>query len=278
MRIGVSAMLVGNGVHPADLGRALEERGFESLFVGEHGHLPVRPEEGRSDADTRRNAGQPDPFVLHGVVAGATRHLVLGFAVLLLAQRDPILTAKEIATLDALSGGRVVVGVGSGWNRGEMRNHGTDPATRVAVLRESVRAMEQIWTHDQAEFHGTYVDFDPIYSWPKPVQQPRPPILVGGGLGPAWPKVRDYGDGWLAVFRGDLSTMVGDVATFRRQAAEAGRPDLAVTVSAVPAQQAAVDALAEAGANRVLLDLPRTGPDETLRLLDRFAMLTKAPA
>ena len=199
-----------------------------------------------------------------------TERLVLGTAVLLAAQHEPIATAKAVATLDAFSGGRVVLGVGAGWHAGELASHGVDPRAKVAVLREHMLAMREIWTRDEAEFHGEYVDFAPLYSWPKPVGGPV--VLAGGGLEPAWRKIAEYADGWLPVHTGDTEQLVSDIAEARRRAAELDR-ELPVTVMNAPADVAALAVLAEAGVDRVLLELPREDRDATRRTLDDRADL-----
>jgi probable F420-dependent oxidoreductase len=264
MRIGYWHLAAADGVAPAELGRELAERGAEALFLGEHTNLPVADAKPDDEQD-RLHPRIADPLITLTAVAAATENLTLGTSILLAAQREPIVTAKAIATLDVLSGGRVVLGVGAGWHAGELASHGVDPRARAAVLREHMLAMRAIWTRDQAEFHGTHVDFGPLYSWPKPVSGPV--VLAGGGLEPAWRKVREYADGWLPVFPGEAAPLVADIAEMRHRAAEAGR-DLPVTVMNAPADVAALAVLAEAGVDRVLLELPRAGADGIRRALD----------
>ncbi|MDT7575898.1 MAG: hypothetical protein QOH17_2231, partial [Pseudonocardiales bacterium] len=182
MKFGIATFITDEGIRPAALGRALEERDFSSLFIAEHSHIPAgreSPYPGGGELP-RRYYRTLDPFVALAAVASVTSRLVLGTGIALLPQRDVIHTANEVASLDLVSDGRVAFGVGVGWNREEMRNHGTDPATRGALMDEQLAALKQIWTQDQAEFHGKHVDFDPIFLWPKPVQQPHPPIYLGG--------------------------------------------------------------------------------------------------
>jgi probable F420-dependent oxidoreductase len=269
MRIGYWYVPAGEGIHPAELGRELAERGAEALFLGEHTNLPVADAKAGDEQD-RLHPRVADPLTTLAVVAAVTEHLTLGTSVLLAAQREPIVTAKAIATLDVLSGGRVVLGVGAGWHAGELASHGIDPRARAAVLREHMLAMRAIWTQDEAQFHGTHVDFGPLYSWPKPVSGPV--VLAGGGLDPAWRKVREYADGWLPIYPGDTGPLVADIAEMRRRAAQDGRT-LAVTVMNAPADVAALAVLAEAGVDRVLLELPRAGADDTRRALDGHADL-----
>lgn len=267
MKIGFWYNLVGDGIHPVELGQALEERGFDALFVGEHTNLPVA---GAPDLPAEQAHTHPrisDPIVTLAVVAGATERLTLGTSVLLAAQHEPIVTAKAIASLDAFSGGRVVIGVGAGWHDGELAAHGVDPKAKVAVLREHMLAMRAIWTQEEAEFHGEHVDFGPLYSWPKPPSGPQ--VLVGGGKNPAWRKIAEYADGWLPIYPGEPAPLVADIAELR---ARADRP-LPVTVMNAPADKDALATLGDAGVDRVLLELPRADRDTTLRTLDRHAGL-----
>src|SRR5881398_3208480 len=182
MHYGVVMFPTEYAMAPDDLARALEERGFESVWFPEHTHIPASrrsPWPGGGELP-RDYWSSYDPFVALMAAGAATKRLKLGTGICLVIERDPITTAKEVATLDLLSGGRVLFGIGGGWNREEMENHGTDPTRRFAVMRERMLAMREIWTKDEAEYHGTFVDFDPIWSWPKPVQRPHPPVLVAG--------------------------------------------------------------------------------------------------
>jgi probable F420-dependent oxidoreductase len=228
MRIGAWIILADHGIRPGALATALEERGFESCFVGEHSHVPMRWEEtagGGRDAETR----SLDPFGVLTAMATVTARLRVGTATALVVERDPIHLAKEVATLDVLSDGRVELGVGAGWLLEEMRNHGTDPATRFTLLRERVLAMKAIWTHDEAEFHGKLVDFDPIYQWPKPVQRPHPPIQLGGSGPTAHRRVLQYADGWLPLPMAS-DGIAAAVGPLRRLAEERGVPPVPVTL------------------------------------------------
>jgi probable F420-dependent oxidoreductase len=269
VKIGFWYGFIDDGIHPVELGRALEERGFEALFVGEHTNLPVHDDQPMPGPDQARTHPRiADPLVTLSVVAGATERLTLGTSVLLAAQHEPIVTAKAIASLDAFSGGRVVLGIGAGWHDGELRQHGVDPKKKVAVLREHVLAMREIWTKDEAEFHGEHVDFGPLYSWPKPPSGPQ--VLVGGAKFPAWRKIAEYADGWLPIYMGDPAALVRDVAELRARAE--GRP-FPVTVMNVPPDKDVLATLAEAGIERGLLELPRTDRDTTLATLDQHAAL-----
>jgi probable F420-dependent oxidoreductase len=272
VKIGFWYGLAGDGIHPADLGTAIEERGFEALFVGEHTNLPAHDDQPMPTEDQAHSHPRfADPLITLAVVAGVTERLTLGTSVLLAAQREPIVTAKAIASLDAFSGGRVVIGVGAGWHDGELRAHGVEPRTKVAVLSEHVRAMRELWTKDEAEFHGDHVDFPPLYSWPKPPSGPV--VLVGGGLRPAWRKIAEYADGWLPIYPGSPEPLLAELAELRTMAADLGRTDLPVTVMNAPPDRAVLAALAEAGVDRVLLELPRADRDTTLRALDGHAAL-----
>ncbi|MEV5752402.1 LLM class F420-dependent oxidoreductase [Actinoallomurus sp. NPDC052308] len=273
MKFGVATFVTDEGIAPADLGRVLEERGFESLFVAEHTHIPVKVESQWPEGDElpRKYYRTLDPFVALTSAAEATERLLVGTGILLLVERDPIVTAKEIASLDRVSAGRVVVGVGAGWNREEMRDHGTDPRTRVELLRERILAMREIWTRDEAEFHGRFVNFDPIYCWPKPVQRPHPPILVGGSGPTTLDRVLEYGDGWMPTYGLGTDEITRRTAELERRATEVGRGHLPVSVYAVPADREVVARLAEAGVERVLFDLPTVPAEETRRVLDEFA-------
>ena len=269
MKVAFWYLPAGDGIHPAELGRELEERGAEGLFLGEHTNLPVADFKPGDEQD-RIHPRITEPLTTLAMIAGVTERLTLGTSVLLAAQHEPIVTAKAIATLDVLSGGRVVLGVGAGWHAGELTSHGVDPRAKAAVLREHLLAMRAIWTEEAAEFHGAHVDFAPLYSWPKPVSGPV--VLAGGGLEPAWRKIAEYADGWLPIFPGDTAPLVEQITEIRRRGAEAGRV-IPVTVMNAPADLAALAVLAEAGIDRVLLELPRADPDATRRALDGHADL-----
>lgn len=271
MRIGFWYGFVDHGIHPVELGRALEERGFESLFLGEHTNLPVADvASAPSETQAHLHPRITDPLVTLGVLAGATQRLTLGTAVLLAAQREPIVTAKALASLDDISGGRLVLGIGAGWHDGELRQHGVDPKRKVAVLREHMLAMRAIWTEDKAEFHGEHVDFAPLQSWPKPPSGPR--VLIGGGKEPAWRKIVEYGDGWFPIYPDDPAQLVADIAELRARAADLGR-ELPVTVMNAPPEKDVLATLADAGVERALLELKRADRDTTLHVLDQHGGL-----
>ena len=268
MRLGVFTVLTDEGIRPGALASALEERGFESCFVGEHSHVPVHRETPNPNLVFR----SLDPIVALTAMAGTTSRLRLGTAVALVVQRDPIYLAKEVATLDLLSGGRVELGVGAGWLTEEMRNHGTDPATRGTLLRERVLAMKAIWTHDEAEFHGELVDFDPIYQWPKPVQRPHPPVLLGGWGASTHRRVLEYADGWLPVAAGrSLAELAAAIGQLQQLAQDQGRSRLAVTAAFADPSPDDLARAADIGVDRALVMVPDgAGENETLELLDRY--------
>jgi probable F420-dependent oxidoreductase len=273
MKFGVATFVTDEGMEPAALGAALEERGFAALFVAEHTHIPVSRETPYpAGGDLPRPYYRTlDPFVALTAAGVATERLEVGTGIALVNQRDPILLAKETASLDLVTHGRAVLGVGAGWNREEMRHHGTDPATRMARMRETVLALREIWEHDQAEFHGEFVDFDPIFSWPKPVR--RPPVFVGGWGPKTFDRVLEYGDGWMPVVGRDRDgTLAKAVADLRGRA---GRhvPVLAYGASA---QADAVKELTLAGVDEILFYLPTEPAEPTLARLDAFAELIDA--
>ncbi|WP_431950219.1 LLM class F420-dependent oxidoreductase [Actinacidiphila sp. bgisy167] len=269
MNIGISTFITDQGIRPAPLGTALEERAFDSLFIAEHSHIPVRRESpcpGGGELP-EKYCRTLDPFVALSVIAAVTRRLLLGTGIALVPQRDPIHTAKEVASLDLVSDGRAVFGVGVGWNREEMRNHGADPATRGRLADERLRAIRELWTEDEAEFHGRFVDFDPVFCWPKPVRRPHPPIYVGGGKR-AFHRVAELGDAWLA--NSDAPEDLGPRMEHLREVA--GR-DVPVTVFGVRGGPEQLEAYQRLGVERVLLDLPTLPERETLEHLDGLAAL-----
>jgi probable F420-dependent oxidoreductase len=265
---GVTIFVTDETTPPGELGRLVEERGFQALFVPEHPHMP---------RDTVRDVGRKyyrslDPFVTLTAAAESTRTLRLGFGVLLLAQRDPITTAKAIASLDHISGGRVEVGLGAGWNVPEVENHGTPFGQRFGVLRERAEAMKAIWTQDEASYHGRHVNFERITSWPKPVQRPHPPLLIGGTGEKVLDRVLRYGDGWFPNKRDALADRITEL---RRRGSEAGRDHVPVTYFGAPVDPGVARELDEAGVDRVLFMLPSAAPDEVERALDDAAALAE---
>jgi probable F420-dependent oxidoreductase len=274
MDLGIVVMTGSEGLTPQAVGRACEERGFESLFWAEHTHIPVRSR--RPDgAPTRFYADTYDPFAALSAAAAVTGSLKLGTAVCLVIERDPITLAKEVASLDRLSGGRFLFGVGAGWNREEMADHGTDPRTRMALLADRIRAMREIWTTEEASYHGQFADFGPLWSWPKPVQRPYPPVLVGGNGPGAEDRVLDFGDQWMPQSGplADMAEFRRRVVSLRERAEAAGRGPVPVTVFGVPADAALLSEFADAGADRCLLALTSLEASDTMSKLDAWASL-----
>ena len=272
MQIGVATFAAEGAIGPHDLGRAVEERGFGALFLGEHTHMPAsRPPDAPGSLPWYYYRPL-DPFLALSAAAVATDRITLGTAICLVVQRDPITLAKEVASIDALSGGRFQFGVGAGWQPEEIANHGTDPATRGALFRERVLAMQTIWTSEIAEFHGRYVDFTPLYSWPKPVQQPYPPVLVGGNGPKVVDRVLAFGDGWIPMAF-DLESLAAPIADLRTRAAEQGRGDLPVTVCALAPTPENLARADELGVARVLFAIDAASADDTARQLDDLAQV-----
>ncbi len=274
MHLGITAFLTDRDMAPADLARAAEDRGFHSLYVPEHTHLPVRDDappalvEGVHLDDYRRSL---DPFVALSTAASVTERILLGTGVVLAAQHDPIVLAKQVATLDHLSGGRFVFGMGFGWNRSEAADHGLDFSVRREVAREHVLCMQALWSQDEAQFHGRFVSLDACWSWPKPVQQPRVPTLVGGGPTPkVFAAIAEYADGWMPIGGSGL----GDALPRLRRAVEARDrdPDLirVVPFGTVPTE-AKLAHFQGLGIDEVVLRVPSGSPAEMLATLDAHA-------
>lgn len=271
MRFGISTFVTDQGIRPDRLGAALEDRGFSSLFLAEHSHIPASrespyPAGGELPTVYYRTL---DPFVALTAAAVVTQKLTLGTGIALVPQRDLIHLAKESASLDLISGGRLALGVGVGWNREEMRNHGVDPTTRGALMNEQLAAIKQIWTQEQAEYHGRHVNFDPIFAWPKPVRQPHPPIYIGGESPAALARLRDLGDAWLPR----PSTSTEELIRVRRWLTDNGRRDVPFTIFGAKADEAVIAGYAEAEVEEVTFLLPTRPEAETLAKLDDFAAL-----
>ncbi|GJO17800.1 LLM class F420-dependent oxidoreductase [Mycobacterium marinum] len=267
MRVGVLTFVTDEGIGPAELGAALEERGFESLFLAEHTHIPVNNQSPYPPGGPipRKYYRTLDPFVALTAAAVATESLVLGTGIALIPERDPIVTAKEVASLDVVSGGRFCFGVGVGWLREEVANHGVDPAVRGRVTDERLGAMIAIWTQDNAEYHGKYVDFDPICCWPKPVTKPHPPLYVGGGPA-SFGRIARLGAGWIAISPSP-QLLAGPLEELRSLAGE----DVAVTVCLSDETKVSdLEGYLPLGVERVLLGLPTEPRDQTLRYLDQM--------
>jgi probable F420-dependent oxidoreductase len=265
-------------IHPAELARAAEGRGFESLFFPEHTHLPTSrrtPYPGGGELPKEYSHSQ-DPFVALAMAAAVTKRLRVATGICLVVERDPIVLAKEVASLDHLSGGRVLFGIGGGWNVEEMENHGTNFKTRWKLLRERVEAMKAIWQHDEASYRGELVGFDPIWSYPKPAQRPHPPILLGGHGEVALKRVVAYCDGWLPIslMAGDLARGIADL----HRLAEAAKRDpksISISVFWAPPDRGAIDGYAKLGVERVIFALPSESRETVLPMLDGYAKLVQ---
>lgn len=273
MKFGVAMFATEYAIRADDLARALEERGFESLWIPEHTHIPASRKSvfpGRGELP-KEYWHTYDPFLALTAAAAATKTLKLGTGICLVVERDPITTAKEVATLDRLSDGRVIFGIGGGWNAEEMEHHGTAFKTRFAVLRERMLAMKKIWTEDEPSFRGDYVNFDKIWSWPKPIQKPHPPILMGGDGARTFDRVVEFCDGWLPLLQGKVKdTIAPKIQTLR-----ARKKDADVSVFGVRPQKQVIDDLAEAGATRAIFMIPSEPRDEALKKLDGLTAVAK---
>ncbi len=273
MDYGIAIFPTDYGTDPPTLARLVEERGFESLFFPEHTHIPASrrtPYPGGGELP-QEYWHTYDPFVGLAAAAAVTTTLRLATGICLVIQRDPIVTAKEVASLDRISGGRFLFGVGAGWNLEEMENHGTDPRKRFSLMRERIEAMKAIWTEDEASYHGRFVDFDRIWSWPKPVQEPHPPILVGGNGPRVLERVVAFGDEWMPNRPDSLAERIAEL---QRLAAEAGRGEIPVTFSGARHDRAAIEEVAAAGAHRCTFYIRPADAGETERQLDELAKLT----
>ncbi len=272
MKFGAAVFATDYSITITELAPTLEQRGFESVWIPEHSHIPVSrktPFPGGGDLP-KQYYDAMDPFVVLGAAAAVTKTIKLGTGVLLVQQRDAIQTAKSVASLDQISGGRFLFGVGGGWNQEEMENHGTVYATRFKRMRESIEAMKEIWTKSKAEYHGEFVNFDPIMAWPKPVQKPNPPILVGGAFPQGARRAIRYGDGWIPVAgRGDLSDAL---PAFRKMAEEAGRDpaSIEITLFGLAADLDRLKRFAEMGVSRVVAMLPPESPDAARKAIDQW--------
>ena len=278
MHLGITAFLTDLAMGPADLARAAEDRGFHSLYLPEHTHLPVRADtppalvEGVHPDDYRRSL---DPLVALATAASVTGRIKLGTGVVLVAQHDPIVLAKQVATLDHLSGGRVVFGIGFGWNRAEAADHGVEFRTRREVAREHVLCMQALWAEEQAAFHGAHVSLDPCWSWPKPIQRPRVTTLVGGGAHPSvFAAVAEYADGWMPIGGSGLAVALSEL----RRAVEArGRDPEDVRVvpfGTVPTDQKLAH-YQEMGVGEVVLRVPSGASAQMLPVLDGLASMVE---
>ena len=278
MLYGVGIFSTDYAIRPDELAREAEARNFESLWLPEHTHIPASrrtPYPGGTELP-KEYWHTYDPFVALAAAAAVTKNLRVATGICLLIERDPIVTAKEVASLDVLSNGRFIFGIGGGWNVEEMENHGTDFKKRWRVLRERVLAMKEIWTKDEAEFHGEFVNFDPVWSYPKPAQKPHPPILMGGDGPKTFDRVIEFCDGWMPIgYR--IQGLAEKITALRRRAEEAGRDpqSISVTVFGAKPEREAIGQFESAGVERVILMLPPADRDTALPLLDKYAGLIK---
>jgi len=271
MKFGVAIFPTESVPPPSEIAVMAEERGFECLLFPEHTHIP-------SSRETPAPSGQElpsyysrtyDPFVACTAAAAATERLLIGTGICLVIERDPIITAKEVASIDVLSGGRFLFGVGAGWNVEEMRNHGTEASRRFGVMRERIEAMKAIWTQDEASYSGRYVGFEKIWCWPKPAQKPHPPILVGGNGAKVLERVLAYGDEWMPNRMSD-EQLAARIAELGERAASAGRDPIPVTVVGVSPDPAHIARLGEIGVSRVVFWLPPESAESVERGFDEY--------
>ena len=276
MKYGIFTFPTEYSIRADQLARAVEERGFDSLWFPEHTHIPVArctpyPAGGELPKDYSHIA---DPFVGLAAAAAVTKKIKLGTAICLVVEHDPIVLAKLVASLDLLSGGRFIFGIGAGWNAEEMENHGTAFDTRYRLMRERMDAMKALWTKEEAECHGKFVNFDPVWSYPKPVQKPWPPIFFGGHTPASRQRVIDLYDGWMPTIM-RVQDLLAGVADLRRRAADAGRDpkSIDVTVLWFRADRARLDSFEGAGVDRVVLGVPSADASIVTRKLDELVML-----
>src|ERR1700722_9946845 len=281
MEFGASIFFTDYSISPAQLGVALEERGFDSLWAAEHSHIPVprrTPPPSGGELE-KRYYDVMDPFVTLTAAAAATKRLKVGTGVCLIIQRDTIQTAKLVASIDQVTGGRFLFGIGIGWNAEEMEDHGTVFATRAKLVRERIEAMTLIWTKSKAEYHGELVSFPEMMTWPKPVQKPHPPVIVGGAFPQAARRAAPAGEGWipLAGRPGQYGDVFEVVPKFREMLKEAGRDEASCPVTLFNVQENAdlLKRYRDLGAVRVSVSLPAEKADKTLPVLDRWAKLIR---
>jgi probable F420-dependent oxidoreductase len=273
VKFGIASFPTEYSITPSELGIGLEQRGFESMWVAEHSHIPASrksPWPGGDDLP-KMYYDVMDPFVVLASAASATTQLKLATGICLVAQRDAIQTAKQVASLDRISAGRFLFGVGAGWNAEEMADHGTAFDSRFRLMRERIEAMQAIWNEDLAEYHGTLVDFGPMRARPKPLQRPHPPIHVGGAFPGAVRRTLRYGNGWVPIHGRD--SIVERLPALREMAVAAQRdPDeIEITIYGCPARIEVVEGYREAGVHRLVFGLPPEARDPSLARLDRIA-------
>ena len=272
MQFGIAVFPTDYAISMDELAPSAEQMGFESLWVAEHSHIPTSRESPWPGGSylPKHYWHTLDPFVALAIAARASKTIRVATGICLLVQRDPIHTAKEAASVDVVSGGRFIFGVGGGWNREEMRDHGTDPSQRWKLLRERVEAIKTIWTHDPAEYHGEMVDFGPMWSFPKPIQHPHPPVVLGGSGPKILERVVRYADGWMPN-RGDV---IDRIPELQRLAAAAGRAPIPVTYYPKEGREE-IERLAEVGVERLIYYVPPDGREAALRKLEQLAEMVR---
>jgi probable F420-dependent oxidoreductase len=280
LNFGASMFFTDYSMAPGELGAALEQRGFESVWAPEHSHIPLsRKTPFAAGGDLpKKYYDAMDPFVTLTMAAAATKKLKVGTGVCLVAQRDPIQTAKLVASIDQVSGGRFLFGIGNGWNRDEMENHGTVFESRHKLAREKVEAMKTIWTQSKAEYHGEFVNFDPMMTWPKPVQKPHPPVIVGGAFPYSARRAIRYGDGWIPqASRGAYAEIADMIPEFRKMATEAGRDASKIEITVwFPKKDAdLMKRYQDLGVSRVVFNLESEKADAVLPVIDGWATLMR---
>lgn len=274
-RFGVTIFPTDYAIAPVELAQAVEERGLDSLFFPEHTHIPASrktPFPGGTDLP-KMYWHTHDPFVALAACAAVTKRIRLGTGICLVIERDPITLAKEAASLDVISGGRLVLGIGAGWNREEMENHGADFPNRWKVVREKVLAMREIWAHDEAEFHGEFVNFDPIWSYPKPVQEGGPPIWIGANSKWVFDRIADYADGWMPI--GGLGSGNMERLTEAMEARGRKVADLDLALFGAPNDYDQIKGRIEQGFDELVFGLPDAPADKVLPVLDKVAALAQ---
>ncbi len=277
MKFGITMFPTDYAIGPGELAREVEAHGFESLFFPEHTHIPASrrsPWPGGPDLPTEYSHTL-DLFVAMTAAAAATERLLVGSGICLVIERDPITLAKEVASLDFVSGGRALLGIGAGWNLEEMENHGTDPARRWRRMRETIEAMRAIWGNDAAEYHGELVDFDPIWQWPKPIQEAGPPVIIGGDGPTTLKRVARYGDGWMPIDGRNREDFAPAIAELNDLAAEAGRGPMTVSLFGAGSNPARLEKHAKAGVDRIVFLVPPAPADVVLPKLEANARLAE---
>lgn len=273
MKFGINILARAASSDLRTVAREIESAGFDSLFLPEHTHIPVNGDQHAAGPETHdRMKEMPDPYIALTAIAAVTTHLLIGTGISLIAQHDPIAMAKRIATIDQISNGRFMLGVGAGWNRTEARTHGVSQRARWSIMRENVLAMKRIWTQEQAEFHGEHVQFDHLWSWPKPVQSPHPPVIVGGEGPGVLDRVIDYGDMWGPH---PLPGIPDRITELQNRASGAGRPPIPVTLFNVPHDPALIENAARAGVDRCILYIYDDGPGTIGRQLEEHAAFVR---